>query len=345
MDKKEEFEKYNENTNEISKEEIKFNDNYLNNEINSNENVVTTVTEEALKNLEKNIQSNSVNQDSEEEKDVEVESNTEAETKEEPEIESKVENKIEDNDETKAEIENKEQNEVSEKLIKKPSKKSHKRLIIISIIIAVLILLSSTVFALLNLHNDKIISGVCIKGIDVSGLTKDEAYEKVLEVISSKLSTPFDLIHGESVTTVVPEQFDANFDITSSVNTAYERGRGKNIFVNNFEILSSHFFKINIIPSFSYNEETIDALVTEIEANLPDKLVQPTYYIDGSNLIINRGSNGVTINSEALKLKIISNINNFYSSNANLEIPTIDSTANDINIEKIHLLFIHILTE
>ena len=336
MDKKEEFEKYNENTNEISKEEIKFNDNYLNNEINSNENVVTTVTEEALKNLEKNIQSNSVNQDSEEEKDVEVESNTEAETKEEPEIESKVENKIEDNDETKAEIENKEQNEVSEKLIKKPSKKSHKRLIIISIIIAVLILLSSTVFALLNLHNDKIISGVCIKGIDVSGLTKDEAYEKVLEVISSKLSTPFDLIHGESVTTVVPEQFDANFDITSSVNTAYERGRGKNIFVNNFEILSSHFFKINIIPSFSYNEETIDALVTEIEANLPDKLVQPTYYIDGSNLIINRGSNGVTINSEALKLKIISNINNFYSSNANLEIPTIDSTANDINIEKIH---------
>ena len=58
----------------------------------------------------------------------------------------------------------------------------NKGLIIFAIVIAILALLLlafSTVFALININSNKIMNGVFIQGIDVSGLTTDEAKEKV----------------------------------------------------------------------------------------------------------------------------------------------------------------------
>lgn len=212
-----------------------------------------------------------------------------------------------------------------------------KKFIVISIIIAICILLCfSTIFALINANTNTIISGISIKGIDVSGLTKEEAITKVSSIINDKISTSFDLVHNDYKTTIIPEQFGANFDIETSVNTAFERGRNGIIFKNNFEILSSFFFKVNIVPSFSYNEETINSLISEIEANLPDKLIEPNYYVDGTNLIITNGIDGVVIQPDVLKLKIISNINNFYSKNENIDIPVINVNAKEIDVDTIH---------
>ena len=207
---------------------------------------------------------------------------------------------------------------------------------IIAICVIVFLILFSTMFALTNSANERIISGISIKGIDVSGMTREEAMEKVNSVISEKLTTAFDLVHGDSRTTVIPEQFEASFDVENSVNTAFEQGRNDNIIKNNYEILASLLFKIDINPSFSYNEEAIDNLITEIESNLPDRMIEPSYYIEGENLIITKGINGIKINSDALKLKIIANINNFYGENEDVEIPVTDVTANNIDIDAIY---------
>lgn len=222
----------------------------------------------------------------------------------------------------------------AEKIIKEKNNK--KFLITLIIAIVILLLFFSTIFAIANLNNNKIISGVSIKGIDVSGLSKEEALEKVSNIASEKLTTPFNLVHNDSVTTIIPEQFGANFDIDASIDTAYKIGREDNIFKNNFKILSAYLFKLNVSPSFSYNEETIDTLIKEIGTNLPDRLIEPSYYIDGSNLIITKGINGITIDPEALKLKVITNINNFTAQNENIEIPVADSTAKSIDLNSIY---------
>lgn len=226
--------------------------------------------------------------------------------------------------------------ETTEKIIKE-KKNYNKKLIIPLVIVGIIILLLfSTIFAIANLNNNKIIYGIYIKGIDVSGLTKEEALEKLSNVVKKKLTTPFELIHNDSVTTIIPEQLGASFDIESSINTAYNIGREDNIFKNNFKILSSYIFKLNICPSFSYNEETIDTLITEIGANLPDRLIEPNYYIDGFNLVITKGIDGIVIEPEALKLKVISNINNFTAENENIEIPITNCTARDIDLDSIY---------
>lgn len=216
-------------------------------------------------------------------------------------------------------------------------KKYNKILIpIISILLIFILFLFCTIFSLLNLNKTTIISGVSIKGIDVSNLTKEEAYNKVEAIINQKLSKPFNLIHNDISTTVSAEQLEVNFDITSSIDTAYSIGKESNIFINNFKILSCLIYKTDIIPSFSYNEDLINTLALEISTNFSDKLVEPSYYVENNNLIITKGKNGVTIDTEILRLKIITHINDFNTNNENIDIPVVNCIAKDINIDSIH---------
>ena len=66
-------------------------------------------------------------------------------------------------------------------------KKKHTKAIIITISIIIFLLIVgvlSTIFALLNINSNKIVSGVSILGIDVSGLTQDEANAKISESLN-----------------------------------------------------------------------------------------------------------------------------------------------------------------
>ena len=60
------------------------------------------------------------------------------------------------------------------------SKKKMVTIGIISIVVIVAIIMFCTIFALTNINNTKIISGVKINNIDVSNLSQEEANEKEL---------------------------------------------------------------------------------------------------------------------------------------------------------------------
>ena len=59
------------------------------------------------------------------------------------------------------------------------ARKKKRKILAITIITAIIVIFSSTIFALVNINNEKIIGGISISGIDVSGLTKEEANQKI----------------------------------------------------------------------------------------------------------------------------------------------------------------------
>lgn len=219
------------------------------------------------------------------------------------------------------------------------TKKSHKTLFIISSAIFAIILLLfifSTIFALIANHNDVIINGVKIKGIDVSGLSKEAAFEKVSLAFKSKLNESFTLKHNEYELEVFPEQFGIYFDLDNAVNVAFSKGRSSNIFQNNYEILSSMLLGININPGFSYSEETLDSLVSEMETNFSDRLIESNYYIENNNLIISKGKDGIIIDKNKLLSEIIYYINNLHVNTPVIDIPVVQKNATILDLQKIH---------
>ena len=220
-----------------------------------------------------------------------------------------------------------------------PVKKKTKTWLIILIIVLVLCIIIgvfSTIFALLNMNNDKILSGISVYGIDVSNLTKQQALEKLNSTLQEQLTKPITLTHKEYQNSIFPEQLGVSFNLEKSVEVAFQEGRSGNIFENNFQILNLYFYKKNIIPSFSYNEESFQALINDMNTNLPDKTVDSSYYIDGNNLIITKGIDGVEIDTETLKNDILYYLNNMSTASNTIELPVKEKIATQPVIDAIH---------
>lgn len=226
---------------------------------------------------------------------------------------------------------------VSESAIK--TKKSYKTPIIIlisAIAIILLFLLFSTVFALMNFNNTKIIKGVTIKDVDVSGLTKKEALVKVSDAFDKKLSESITLKHNEYTHTIVPSQFDVTFSLEDAIDIAYNTGRSGNIFQNNYQILTSLLFGIEVSPGFSYNEDAFNSLVNEMQVNFSDRLIEASYYIENNNLIISKGKDGLVIDKDKLKNKFAYIVNNLNCADTQIDIPTKFKKTNTLDLNTVY---------
>ena len=221
----------------------------------------------------------------------------------------------------------------------KKDKPKHSKVIIITISIVVLILILaifSTVFALINIGNDKIISGISILGIDVSDLTQDEAKNKVSENLNSRLNTDLIFSHNGTLYNVLPSQLESNFDIDKAVGEAYSYGRNGNVFQNNFGILDTLLNKVNLQVDFSYNDDLCNSIIEQMNTNFEDGLKQASYTIDGNNLIITSGKTGNVIKSDDLKIMIVNKLTSVDYNTDPIEVPVEEVSPNAIDIDKIH---------
>ena len=73
--------------------------------------------------------------------------------------------------------------------------------LIIIVILLIMIALFSTIFAIINIGNEKIIKGIEIAQIDVSNLTKEEAQKTLEEIYFKKMDNEIYLKYGEFETT------------------------------------------------------------------------------------------------------------------------------------------------
>lgn len=270
------------------------------------------------------------------EKNIEVPLNT-IEVKEEPKREENLEKQ-----ETKELAKIEETPEYVKDMLKN---KKRKAIIFVCIVIIIILLIAvSTFFALFNINNTNIITGVKIKDIDVSDLSIEDSKNKLQKVLDDELLAEIKLkYNNEYEITLAPSQIEFKYDIDNAINRAYNIGRNGNILENNYEILYSSFFGRNEAISHSYNEEFLDAFIDDISSKIPGVVVNPSYYIEDTNLIINQGIDGISVKKEELKELILKSIldrkyanikNEDY--NMPITIPVEDTKAPDIDIEKIY---------
>ena len=209
-----------------------------------------------------------------------------------------------------------EQTKGKEKEVKKIAKEmetnKNKKLIkpiIISLILIIALTFFSTIFALININNDKIISGISISGIDVSGLTKEEANAKIMEIYQEKKQKEIEIKYEDYETTLNLELMEVNYDVEKAVEEAVSVGKSSNIFVNNYDILFTLLQKKNINVNMAINEDVAKQTIQDIGINLPGGLIESSYAVEEDELIITKGKAGIVINTEALLNEVKENLN------------------------------------
>lgn len=222
---------------------------------------------------------------------------------------------------------------------KKSEHKSHIGLLIFSIIFFIVFILASvfsTVFAFININNTTFVSGISILGIDVSGLSKDDAKQKVSDDVYNRLSTDVIFKHNDETYTLLPSSVGGSFDIDKVIDDAYSVGRSGNIFQNNFAILDAMINSKNFIPDFSFNSDSFDDSISQMNSNFADGIVEPSYDISGNNLIIKSGKNGNIVDSDKIKSLFVDKLTVVPYNTDSIEVPVFSKEANKIDIDAIH---------
>ena len=218
-------------------------------------------------------------------------------------------------------------------------KTSKRKYVVIGVIIVILLLVGlfiSTIFALVNVSNEKIVNGVSISGIDVSGLSKEDAKIKIETVYNEKKEKDIQLKHGEYETTLSPVLMEVNYKIDEAVEKAYSIGKNSNIFVNNYDILFALIVKKDIPIEMTLNEEVTRQTIEDMNINLPDVVIESSYSVEDDELIINKGKAGIIIDTDSLFAQVKERLNNPNASDDVMEIPVVNKQPDPIDIDKIH---------
>ena len=218
---------------------------------------------------------------------------------------------------------------------KKNINKKKKRIILCVVIIAILLVLS-TIFAVLNLNNNKIISGISISGVDVSGLSKNEAVEKIKSIYNSKIEKDIGLKYQDYEATLSPSLLEVNYDIEKAVDEAYLIGRDNNIILNNYNIITTLIGKKNILVDMSLNEEVAKQSLEDIGVNLPGIIIESTYSVEDDELLITKGKEGICVDADELLNKVKERLSDINSNDDDIEISVKSKKPEEIDIEKIH---------
>ena len=202
-------------------------------------------------------------------------------------------------------------------------------------IFVIILLITYCTFTIINNKSDKIAKGIYIKGIDVSNLSKEDALNKISEHINSSIPDDLTLIHDDYETSISSESIEINFNVEEAVNIAYDIGKTGNIFENNINILKTLISNINIEPAFSINDNQLISELKDISAKLPDKMIESSYYIDGTNLIITKGNTGCAVNIDESYNIIKNKIYNLDIKNS-IELSTLEQSPTEINLDNIY---------
>lgn len=252
--------------------------------------------------------------------------------------EKKIKNKENQKEENKNKTDKTKKAEKNKKT-KTNRKERKKKIIITSIISGIIILcalLFSTIFALININNSTIISGVKIEGIEVSGLSKEEARIKLETIYTEKVNKEIPIKYNEFESSINPNMIELKYNIDKAVEEAINVGRNNNIFINNYNILFTLLGKKDINIEMSINEEAARKIIQDTGANLPGVMIESSYYIEGENLIITKGKEGIQIDTENLLTKIKENLDNHNINNDYIEIPVTQKAPTPIDVDKIH---------
>ena len=203
-------------------------------------------------------------------------------------------------------------------------------------IVVVIVLFFSIIFALINSSNPNIIEGVYINDINMAGMSKEEAKSKIEALTNEKLEKEMNVSFQDYNTTINATILEINYDINTAVENAISIGRGGNLISNNYEIIKSKLFNNHINIDITMNDEIAKSTIADMETNLPNALVQSSYYIEDKELVITKGKRGNVIEHDKLMENIIKSYSDLVSTSTDIDFPVIEKDPDAINIDKIH---------
>ena len=156
---------------------------------------------------------------------------------------------------------------------------------------SILLLLVGVVF--IQISSNKIVKNTYINGIDVSGLTKNEAKEKIER--SFKLDS-IKIKYKDSLWQIDSSEVDLEYDFEQSASNAYNINRKDGFIKNLITTVRSYLGNNNKVDLVvSLNEDKIKSKLEEISKDINEEMVNASIKINGGKIVINEEVSGLEL--------------------------------------------------
>lgn len=176
--------------------------------------------------------------------------------------------------------------------------------------VAALAAYSLSIKGIVKEWDDKIYPGVTVQDVDLGGMTKEEAKNKLTERFETDINNkklPIEI--GDNKYELIYSDIIPKYDIDGTAEQAYKFGKENGIFKKYMSIKSASSEKKSISLGFSYNEEKLKLYEEKLQKDVTGSAKDATISIEKGNITVKPGTEGRTINLDMLNQKLKESIN------------------------------------
>lgn len=145
-----------------------------------------------------------------------------------------------------------------------------------------------------QISGDKIVKNTYIDDVNIGGLTKDEAIEKLDK---NHNVDKIELSYEDKVWNIEPSTVDFSYNINKTVENAYELSRKDSFFENLSLTIKSNFNNKNILDfEVQYNEGKLKEEIEKIAKDIDVEVENSSINISGSQINITDEKDGMKVN-------------------------------------------------
>jgi L,D-transpeptidase catalytic domain/Putative peptidoglycan binding domain len=178
-------------------------------------------------------------------------------------------------------------------------------LILVAVFLGVLALLAGGVYAYDRSQDDTIANGIRVDGVDLSGLSAQQARAKLDRVLLAPLRAPITVHLGSRTWHLGPREARIAADLDTTVQQALARSREGNILSRTVRELTGGRVNDQLSARVTYSKAAVVRLVDRVRRAAVRPAQNATIHIDGSGIATTPSHDGVQLDAHRLHAQIV----------------------------------------
>src|SRR5512133_243523 len=156
--------------------------------------------------------------------------------------------------------------------------------VIVAVVVGLLLAIVGAAWAYDSSKKEQIAKGVTAGGIDIGGMSKDEARQVLHEKLAKPLTEPLIVKYGHRKFTLSAARAHLTTDIDGMVQEAIDKSRGGNIISRSFRGVTGGSVDANVPSRVDFDQSAVRALVRRVKRKVDRQPQDATVQPDASGL-------------------------------------------------------------
>jgi hypothetical protein len=175
----------------------------------------------------------------------------------------------------------------------------------------------------------RVFPGVSVAGVDLSGLSPDQAAVKLNQTLSYPISGKVVLRDADKVWVASPAQLGMVFEASASADAAYRVGRGSELFGALDGQVRARSFGYDVPPVIIFDQRVAYQYLQGIGQQVDQPVVEASLRVDGANVESQAGQAGRKLNVDATLIYVSAVLQSFRDGEIPLVIQGLSPTVVD----------------